>query len=581
MDIESTGNLIGRFYACKSFSSDKYFFHNPITNETTWNLPRFFQEILSAETMLPFDISDYKIDYTNDNSKENVNITEKNDQNSQTEDEINTSKMKDNPEITDSKDDSIKESTKKISSLDSDNFNYTNDFGREFMTLQPSFSTHTRTTKRRKTKNKSLLENFQESTFSLEDSPIQKEIIEYLPPSIKADKDELISFRDFALLNFNLKIKKSKNKKITIDDIITADLLPKNIPLLKKSYESKINVKTSQKIYDLIIHYSTTQNKTNKPNESLQIVHLIQNNLNLIDETFMELFKQVNGNTSVEASNQIWDLILILSTIFVSSPLTQKVIRSFLATKSFVTNKNIASKSQLCYIRFLARCITNENIQRKITDNFILSIPNHINDNNYTQGGGFSIGASIYELFFHQRRKNPNLRIPLFLHKICEKIIQCNNKNPKEGIFKLPGNKLSVDKMVDDLDTNQFDFNNEDYDVFDLASLLKRFLGEMPESLINEELVEEIKSKKNYIEIVERLGTIQRNTLGYIVGFLKKFLTISNIGLTPLSMTFGTNIMRVNSIDPMKIKELTEVAKIFMSNLIETWDVSFIYPIDI
>jgi hypothetical protein len=136
------------------------------------------------------------------------------------------------------------------------------------------------------------------------------------------------------------------------------------------------------------------------------------------------------------------------------------------------------------------------------------------------------------------------------------------------------------------------DFCN-DANLSDLASLFKRWLGEMPTPIVPLHMYPkflERKATKDYLPLLEDMPFINRDMLAYLVGFLKEYLKAQPSTRPALSRMLGTNIMRYVSSDPAenqnpvvmagKMKECSEIAHEFMSAMLNDWDTSFMYPLD-
>ena len=70
--------------------------------------------------------------------------------------------------------------------------------------------------------------------------------------------------------------------------------------------------------------------------------------------------------------------------------------------------------------------------------------------------------------------------------------------------------------------------------------------------------------------------------IGYLIGFLQEFIKaaeVTKMGIVPVSMIFGADVVRIVSNDQMVLKNMTNNGKKFMEYLLQNWDVSFIYPL--
>ncbi|KAH0790979.1 RhoGAP domain containing protein [Histomonas meleagridis] len=381
----------------------------------------------------------------------------------------------------------------------------------------------------------------------------------YLPSSIKEDQN-LISFEDFAHKNF--RYFQSKKKKSTQ----SAEYLSYNenvnlIPFL--NIDSK-HVKDAVKSFEFIINY--TKNMEYYP--VMPLVRIASKSNDLVDEIYTQLIRQTYFCKFQNIISRGWELILVMCTLFLPSESIRPMIKSFLASSSFSAQKQFAKAAQLSYIRFMSLCDKGSNF-RDLSDSVINNIPNH------TKRCPFLFGSSLSEVFFVQNQALINSPVPIFIHKLCETLLK-RGITKADGAFQVQADKNVLNELVQKVDAEYDIF--ESTEILDLASLLKKLMADFPQPLL------EISSLRNlnedqYVEYVLKLPKIYRNTLAYIIGFIRRFCTGSGKELSVFGMIFGLNVMHCTTLNPAEMKDFAAMSSKVMLKLLKDWDVSDIYPI--
>lgn len=153
-----------------------------------------------------------------------------------------------------------------------------------------------------------------------------------------------------------------------------------------------------------------------------------------------------------------------------------------------------------------------------------------------------------------QERNYPHQKIPIILPFLADGILALGGTKA-EGIFRVPGDNDSVSGLKLRIDRGYYTLEGVD-DPHVLASLLKLWLRELCDPLVPDELYNEcIQNSKNpeaCVQIVERLPTINRRVVLFVVSFLQIFLderTQSITKMTPanLALVMAPNLLRCNS----------------------------------
>jgi len=84
---------------------------------------------------------------------------------------------------------------------------------------------------------------------------------------------------------------------------------------------------------------------------------------------------------------------------------------------------------------------------------------------------------------------NLNRDTPLVFHSCISYLLE--NGVTTEGIFRIPGNQQEIDEMKHKWNTGYPIANYKNYDVPDIAGLLKAFVRQLPDVLFSRELIHE------------------------------------------------------------------------------------------
>jgi hypothetical protein len=396
-------------------------------------------------------------------------------------------------------------------------------------------------------------------------------IPDYFPVSIETDQKP-IDLLQFCRTHCRVpKRAAHRGDTFSVDDCLSADASSAGIPVLNSVDQRQI--KAAQELFSYVVRYGT--DPAQKP---LSVYYeAIQRDLSLVDEAFVQVIRQARNNPTSEGMYRMWELLLVLSTCFVSTTALQPFVRQHLASAALGQVQLIHSIAQLCYLRFCARCHMQTHL-RNIGPEFVNQIPNHVHE------CSFITGASLYELMWHQRLSAPKCPVPLILHRMCDIMIS-RGALEMEKIFQATMNNTKLENLMN--------YINCGYDMFKtldapaIGSVFRRWLSELPQAIIVPEIylaiIEHRDDQDRFFQIIEELPKIHRNCLAYIVGFLKVVVAAepkTKVGIAAVAMLFGSSCIKINSLDAAKVKEAGGLARDIMKYLIGNWDVAGIYPLD-
>lgn len=398
----------------------------------------------------------------------------------------------------------------------------------------------------------------------------------YLPQDLK---EEIHKFQivDYAKQFFRTHHKRIFRKtKIDMDKITQFSNKPIETSLTNS--EDKKFIKNSVRCFKLILTYTGIIPTKNTDLAAIELVQLLMSNANLRDEVYFQLVKQTRENPNPEWEKKTWDLFLIIATIFPSSRNSEVWIKSHIAQSSQDKDTNCASIIQFTFIRFSSRCAIGKPMN-DLPSNYVTIFPQAPDNSTLT------FGVSIYEQIWNQRKSHGSCPIPYVEHEIIKQLALKKAGNV-EGIFRLPGNMRIVNEMVHEFNKGNNPLENAG--VHDLASLLKLWFRDLPDPTIPVSMLGSLSDtyeKKNYFDFIATLPPAHYNVLKYLIGFLQemsKFEAQTKMNAKNYAIVFAPNIVQPKDItEPFQVSRYSDIAIEFMLTLIEKWDTSDIYPLNI
>ncbi|XP_074656203.1 rho GTPase-activating protein 18-like [Tubulanus polymorphus] len=139
---------------------------------------------------------------------------------------------------------------------------------------------------------------------------------------------------------------------------------------------------------------------------------------------------------------------------------------------------------------------------------------------------GVSCGLQLEQ----DRRKQPNLRVPLFFKQIIDNLM--NTCLHEEGLLRVPGSASRIKALRTDIEekfqTGSFSWENVHPN--DMAAILKQYLRELPSPLLTHEyleafaLIENIADRKQQVKALNLLIILLPNTEQEMLKLLLRFL---------------------------------------------------------
>ncbi|EEB93607.1 hypothetical protein MPER_07708, partial [Moniliophthora perniciosa FA553] len=165
-----------------------------------------------------------------------------------------------------------------------------------------------------------------------------------------------------------------------------------------------------------------------------------------------------------------------------------------------------------------------------------------------------TFGESLDAIIRLQERTYPQQKVPIILPFLADGILALGGTK-SEGIFRVPGDGDSISELKLRIDTGHYTLDGVD-DPNILASLMKLWLRELLDPLVPEEMYNECVTSSQdpdaCVHIVQRLPTINRRVVLFIISFLQLFLdekVQNSTKMTPanLALVMAPNLLRCKS----------------------------------
>lgn len=271
----------------------------------------------------------------------------------------------------------------------------------------------------------------------------------------------------------------------------------------------------------------------------------------LRDEIYCQLMKQLSGNPNQESVFKGWQMLCVLLIAFPPSKNFETYLRSFILQRIPQSEGRVDVMAKHCLRRLSA--ISKKGPRGK---------PPSVAEIETASDAAFNpstFGESLDAVMRLQERNYPKEKIPIILPFLADGIIALGGTKC-EGIFRVPGDSDLVSELKIRIDRGYYTLENVD-DPHVLASLLKLWLRELLDPLVPEELyndcINAAAEPASCIAIVQRLPTINRRVVVFIISFLQLFLEEKVLASTKMTaanmaLVLAPNLLRCSS-DSMKV----------------------------
>lgn len=266
----------------------------------------------------------------------------------------------------------------------------------------------------------------------------------------------------------------------------------------------------------------------------------------LRDEIYCQVMKQLSRNPNPESVFKGWQLMCVLLITFPPSKDFERYLQSFIQQRTTQAEGRVDVMAKYC-LRRLAY-ISKKGPRGK---------PPSTSEIEVASDAAFNpsiFGESLDIIFRLQQRTYPQAKVPIILPFLADGILALGGTK-SEGIFRVPGDGDSVAELKLRLDQGYYTLDGVD-DPHVLSSLLKLWLRELLDPLVPDELyndcISHAKDAEACVGIVQRLPTINRRVVLFVISFLQLFLEEKVMGVTKmtsanLALVMAPNLLRCSS----------------------------------
>ncbi|KAJ7718003.1 hypothetical protein DFH07DRAFT_337391 [Mycena maculata] len=287
----------------------------------------------------------------------------------------------------------------------------------------------------------------------------------------------------------------------------------------------------------------------------------------LRDEIYCQTMKQLTGNPSPESVFKGWQLLCVLLITFPPSKNFETYLRSFIQQHTTHQEGRVDVMAKYCLKRLTL--IAKKGPRGKPPN------PTEIETASDAAFNPSTFGESLDAIIRLQERNYPHQKVPIILPFLADGILALGGSK-SEGIFRVPGDGDSVSDLKLRIDKGYYTLDGVD-DPHVLASLMKLWLRELCDPLVPEEMYNECitnsKDPAACVQIVERLPTINRRVVLFVISFLQLFLEDRIQGVTKmtpanLALVMAPNLLRCNSDSMSIVFTNAQYEQIFVYNLL-------------
>ncbi|KIM79002.1 hypothetical protein PILCRDRAFT_573568 [Piloderma croceum F 1598] len=287
----------------------------------------------------------------------------------------------------------------------------------------------------------------------------------------------------------------------------------------------------------------------------------------LRDEIYCQLMKQLSGNPHPESVFKGWQMLCVLLVTFPPSKDFETYLRSFIQQHTTHQEGRIDVVAKHC-LRRLA-IITKKGPRGKPPSTAEIETASDAAFNPST------FGESLDAIIRLQERNYPRQKVPIILPFLADGMLALGGTKA-EGIFRVPGDGDSISELKLRIDRGYYTLDDIE-DPHILASLLKLWLRELCDPLVPEELYNDCITNSQdpaaCVQMVQRLPTINRRVVLFVVSFLQLFLkdeiqAVTKMTPANLALVMAPNLLRCNSDSMSVVFTNAQYEQIFVYNLL-------------
>ncbi|KDQ63918.1 hypothetical protein JAAARDRAFT_117739 [Jaapia argillacea MUCL 33604] len=287
----------------------------------------------------------------------------------------------------------------------------------------------------------------------------------------------------------------------------------------------------------------------------------------LRDEIYCQVMKQLSGNPNTESVFKGWQLLCVLLITFPPSKDFEPYLQSFMQQRTTHPEGRVDVMAKYAIRRLTY--ISKKGPRGK---------PPSISEIEVASDAAFNpsiFGESLDAIYRLQERNYPREKVPIILPFLADGILALGGTK-SEGIFRVPGDGDSVSELKLRIDRGYYNLDGVD-DPNVLASLLKLWLRELLDPLVPEEMyndcIAHAYEPEVCVQIVQRLPTINRRVVLFVISFLQLFLedkvqSVTKMTSPNLALVMAPNLLRCNSDSIGVVFTNSQYEQTFVHNLL-------------
>jgi hypothetical protein len=366
-----------------------------------------------------------------------------------------------------------------------------------------------------------------------------------------------------------------KDKQSSFRDLLTPGKHSLSSPLLNDTPASLNSIAKS------LFQEIRTYIDTGSGEAIAQILRLVDSNLtSLTFECAVQLLTESNSSDFNDDSRDFvlraWDLFLVFSERYEFSGEQRIFLLSyFLCATSPEVNPSIQQAATLCILRVHPR-----SGDRKIRDVPDPIFPYVVSCTSPKHLFGVSIAEALYKEELVYGRDNSGVTVPRFLKKLCHRLFECGGHRT-EGTIRRGSSKKEEENIVIRLNNGHWDLNLDDPIM--IAVLMKRWVRQTYDPLLPTSVILRLtgnEASNVYLAIVEDLPNPRRDTLKYMIGFIKhfgKFEAATKMNVSSLLICMSPLFSRLPPPTTLEDTKAANALERFIKCLVEDWDTSEVY----
>eukprot|EP00824_Muranothrix_gubernata_P023151 TRINITY_DN5982_c0_g1_i3.p1 TRINITY_DN5982_c0_g1~~TRINITY_DN5982_c0_g1_i3.p1 ORF type:complete len:696 (+),score=120.04 TRINITY_DN5982_c0_g1_i3:185-2272(+) len=358
-----------------------------------------------------------------------------------------------------------------------------------------------------------------------------------------------------------------RRKRVPVQELLTFSREPLNKSLLSLSKDAQRDALILNKyIMGYMGDYPMEKLRETRDGIAFTIITRGMGMLEMRDEIFVQIFRQVTGNPSRESEEMGWVLLCLLVACFPPTTDLQQYMISLLHQVSQAQGP-VRRYAAYALRRLLETLNGHTSVPRS---------PEELERLRLCFLNPSPFGFTLEELVFKDRQFKSDVEIPIVLQVMTDTILRLNGPET-EGIFRVPGHEDGIKALRAQFDTGNYDMSHVS-DMHVAAGLLKYWLRHMRESVFPfsefERCMSVASNSAGALQVIGSLPHTNRQVLEHLFRFFAPFLARRGVNkMTPhnLAVVFAPDLLRSADRDDRRALLNAEKGQRFLETLLTHW----------